>query len=107
MVDPGNRHCGRSGIRAVVDRAHGGRGNGAPAGEAFSLITGADLALRDLELSHLRTSSPVPTTTLTTRMSTMDADESLPWPDPQKIEEWWVTNSSRFQKGTRYFMGAP
>jgi uncharacterized protein (TIGR02270 family) len=37
----------------------------------------------------------------------MDADEGLPWPDPEKIEKWWAANESRFQKGTRYFMGKP
>jgi hypothetical protein len=31
----------------------------------------------------------------------------LPWPDIAKVERWWAANASRFQKGTRYFMGAP
>ena len=26
---------------------------------------------------------------------------------PEKGREWWAANGSRFQKGTRYFMGAP
>jgi uncharacterized protein (TIGR02270 family) len=37
----------------------------------------------------------------------MDPDDGLPWPDVQKVEKWWAANGSRFQKGQRYFMGAP
>jgi uncharacterized protein (TIGR02270 family) len=37
----------------------------------------------------------------------MDSDEDLPWPDIEKVEKWWTSNSSRFQEGTRYFMGNP
>jgi uncharacterized protein (TIGR02270 family) len=37
----------------------------------------------------------------------MDPDDGLPWPDIQKLQKWWAANGSRFQKGTRYFMGAP
>jgi uncharacterized protein (TIGR02270 family) len=37
----------------------------------------------------------------------MDADEGLMWPDQQKVEKWWAANGPRFQKGTRYFIGAP
>jgi uncharacterized protein (TIGR02270 family) len=37
----------------------------------------------------------------------MDPDDGLPWPDVDKVKKWWADNASRFQKGTRYFMGAP
>ena len=37
----------------------------------------------------------------------MDPDDSLPWPDPVKIQGWWDANNSRFTAGVRYFMGAP
>ncbi len=36
----------------------------------------------------------------------MDPDDSLPWPDVEKIQQWWAANASQFQSGTRYFMGA-
>jgi uncharacterized protein (TIGR02270 family) len=37
----------------------------------------------------------------------MDPDEGLMWPDQQKVEHWWAANSQRFEKGNRYFLGAP
>jgi uncharacterized protein (TIGR02270 family) len=37
----------------------------------------------------------------------MDPDDGLPWPDPEKIKNWWAKNSSRFTPGQRYFIGAP
>jgi len=37
----------------------------------------------------------------------MDPDDGLPWPDVDKIEQWWASHAARFQNGTRYFMGAP
>lgn len=30
-----------------------------------------------------------------------------PWPDAEKIQEWWEANKHRFQNGIRYFMGEP
>jgi hypothetical protein len=36
----------------------------------------------------------------------MDPDDSLPWPDVAKIQQWWAANGQRFQPGVRYFMGA-
>ena len=35
----------------------------------------------------------------------MDEDESLPWPDPEKIAAWWRAHGAKFASGTRYFMG--
>ena len=37
----------------------------------------------------------------------MDSDEGLPWPDMKKVEQWWAANETRFEKGQRYFIGAP
>ena len=38
----------------------------------------------------------------------MDEDDSLPWPDVEKITAWWwQANGQRFASGTRYFMGEP
>jgi uncharacterized protein (TIGR02270 family) len=37
----------------------------------------------------------------------MGPDDGLPWPDADRIKDWWAKNSSRFQLGTRYFMGQP
>jgi len=75
------------------------------AGEAFSLITGADLALLDLERKPPETLESVPNDDPNDSGVDMDSDDGLPWPDVKKIETWWTANSGRFQKGTRYFFG--
>jgi uncharacterized protein (TIGR02270 family) len=77
------------------------------AGEAFSLITGADLALLDLERKPPENFEPGPNDDPNDPNVDMDEDDGLPWPDPEKVEKWWAANEGRFQKGTRYFMGAP
>ncbi len=77
------------------------------AGEAFTLITGADLALLDLERKPPENFESGPNDDPDDPNVDMDPDEGLPWPDPDKIEKWWTANASKFQKGQRYFMGAP
>ncbi|WLH10165.1 TIGR02270 family protein [Pseudomonas hefeiensis] len=75
------------------------------AGEAFSLITGADLALLDLELQDLPDFDAGPNDNPEDPNVAMDPDENLPWPDPQAIERWWQANGGHFQAGTRYMLG--
>ncbi|SFA91484.1 conserved hypothetical protein [Pseudomonas sp. NFIX10] len=75
------------------------------AGEAFSLITGADLALLDLELQDLPDFDAGPNDNPEDPNVAMDPDENLPWPDPQAIERWWQANGGHFQEGTRYMLG--
>ncbi len=75
------------------------------AGEAFSLITGADLALLDLELQTLPEFDAGPNDNPEDPNVAMDPDENLPWPDPQAIESWWQANGGHFQVGTRYMLG--
>lgn len=77
------------------------------AGEAFSLITGLDLALLDLERKPPEDFESGPNDDPDDPNVDMDPDDGLPWPDPQKIETWWAANGNRFQAGTRHFMGAP
>jgi uncharacterized protein (TIGR02270 family) len=77
------------------------------AGESFSLITGADLARLDLERKPPENFESGPNDDPDDPNVEMDPDDGLPWPDVQKIEKWWAANSGRFQKGQRYFMGAP
>ena len=77
------------------------------AGESFSLITGADLALLDLERKPPANFESGPNDNPDDPNVAMDPDESLPWPDPDRVEKWWSANAARFQKGTRYFVGAP
>ncbi|MDB6442598.1 TIGR02270 family protein [Pseudomonas sp. 21TX0197] len=75
------------------------------AGEAFSLITGADLALLDLELKDLPDFDAGPNDNPQDPNVAMDPDENLPWPDPRSIERWWQTHGGQFQSGTRYMLG--
>jgi uncharacterized protein (TIGR02270 family) len=77
------------------------------AGEAFGLIAGADLWALHLERPRPQDMVPGPSDDPDDPDVSTDADDDLPWPDALLIEKWWTSNSSRFQKGTRYFMGAP
>jgi uncharacterized protein (TIGR02270 family) len=77
------------------------------AGEAFSLITGLDLAWLDLEVKPPENFESGPNDDPNDPNVDMDEDDGLPWPDAVKIQAWWHANSQRFQPGTRYFMGEP
>jgi uncharacterized protein (TIGR02270 family) len=75
------------------------------AGEAFSLITGTDIALVDLERKPPEDFESGPNDDPDDPNVDMDPDDGLPWPDPDKVKDWWAKNSGRFQPGRRYFMG--
>lgn len=77
------------------------------AGEAFSLITGADLALLDLELQDLPDFDAGPNDDPEDANVAMDPDENLPWPDPQLIAAWWQAHGGDFQAGVGYVLGLP
>lgn len=77
------------------------------AGEAFSLMSGVDLALCDLETKPPEQFAPGPTDNPDDDDVAMDEDDGLPWPDPAKLQAWWAVNQQNFQLGVRYFMGAP
>ncbi|MEK1908530.1 MAG: TIGR02270 family protein [Pseudomonas chlororaphis] len=75
------------------------------AGEAFSLMTGADLALLDLELQDLPDFDAGPNDDSEDANVVMDPDENLPWPDPRLIAAWWQTHAGDFQAGVGYVLG--
>lgn len=77
------------------------------AGEAFSLITGADITYLDLDRTAPEGLESGPNDDPADASVAPDPDENLPWPDPGLIETWWSARSHRFQAGTRYFMGEP
>lgn len=77
------------------------------AGEAFSMITGLDLAYRDLDRESPRDFESGPNDDPADENVALDADENLPWPDPAKIGDWWLANLGRFTQGTGYFLGRP
>jgi uncharacterized protein (TIGR02270 family) len=76
------------------------------AGESFTFITGADLALLDLECQPPEMGEFGPNDDPEDGNVDMDPDEGLPWPDRAKVQAWWQANLQRFPEGTRQFMGA-
>jgi uncharacterized protein (TIGR02270 family) len=77
------------------------------AGESFSLITGLDLAYLDLDRRPPEGVELGPSENPEGEDVGMDPDESLPWPEPEKVRAWWEANKQRFQPGVRCFMGEP
>jgi uncharacterized protein (TIGR02270 family) len=77
------------------------------AGEAFTLITGADLDALQLWRAQPEDFESGPNENPDDENVEIDPDEGLMWPDPEKVQRWWDANAARFQKGARYFMGAP
>jgi hypothetical protein len=77
------------------------------AGEAFSMITGADLALLDIERKPPEGVDFGPNDNPEDENVAMDEDDSLPWPDQAKVQAWWQANAARFAPGQRYFAGEP
>lgn len=67
------------------------------AGEAIATITGADL-----DYLGLKQDAP--------EGESEDAaveDKNLPWPDLQRLTEWWSAQSGRYGSGQRYLAGQP
>lgn len=77
------------------------------AGEAFTMITGVDIAIERLEGEKPKGFESGPTEDPEDENVEMDMDEHLPWPEPEAIAKWWGGNYGRFQKGTRYLVGQP
>lgn len=77
------------------------------AGEAFSLITGTDLAELDLELDVYPDYDEGPSDDPSDAKVAMDPDIDLPWPDPHRVEQWWQSQQQGLQPGTGYLMGRP
>lgn len=77
------------------------------AGEAFSMITGVDLAYQDLEGEWPEGFHAGPTENPEDEDVAMDADEDLPWPNPELVSRWWEENKARFAAGQRHLCGQP
>lgn len=76
-------------------------------GEAFSMITGVDLAFLDLERKPPEGVDFGPHDNPEDENVALDEDDSLPWPDQAKVQTWWQANAQRFLPGQRYFAGEP
>lgn len=77
------------------------------AGEAFSMITGADLAYDDLETDRPEGFESGPTENPQDEDVALDPDDDLPWPAPELITRWWQANAARFADPQRYLCGQP
>lgn len=77
------------------------------AGEAFSLITGVDLAYEDLETDQPADFQAGPNEDAADDNVDLDSDENLPWPNPQLIKDWWQKHQTNFPSGQRYLIGKP
>ncbi|WP_404361257.1 TIGR02270 family protein [Methylotuvimicrobium sp. KM1] len=77
------------------------------AGEAFSSITGVDIAYEDLDDEPPQDFEAGSTENPEDEDVAMDSDEDLPWPSPLKIVAWWDANKERFNQGVRYLSGMP
>ena len=75
------------------------------AGEAFSMITGVDLAYENLDTEPPDDFETGPTEDPTDDDVTLDPDEDLAWPNHSLVQSWWEANGDRFQTGSRYLCG--
>jgi uncharacterized protein (TIGR02270 family) len=77
------------------------------AGEAFSMITGVDLAYEDLDTDQPEDFEAGPTEDPADENVDLDPDEDLPWPDQELIDRWWHEHSREYQTGVHYLCGRP
>lgn len=77
------------------------------AGEAFSMITGVDLADENLETDEPEGFEGGPTEETEDENVDSDADENLPWPNAESVAKWWEQHKSDYKNGTRYLVGQP
>jgi uncharacterized protein (TIGR02270 family) len=81
--------------------------NARVAAEAFSMITGLDIANEDFDADSPDGFEAGPTEEPADENVALDPDEDLPWPDSARLQGWWATHKGRFQAGLRYLVGAP
>jgi uncharacterized protein (TIGR02270 family) len=71
------------------------------AGQAFSMITGADLKYLDLDRDPPE-NEPAEGED---EFEVLDEDRDLPFPDVDKVAGWWRSNRDRLEAGRRYLCG--
>lgn len=77
------------------------------AGEAFELITGADLARDKLDAPQPEGFESGPSDHPDEAEVALDPDVNLLWPNADASENWWNRHKSTFQAGRRHFLGRP
>lgn len=77
------------------------------AGEAFTMISGVDMAFADLDGERPAGFESGPTEDPEDEDVELDPDEDLAWPNPELVNAWWQKNKSGFRSGERCFLGQP
>jgi uncharacterized protein (TIGR02270 family) len=77
------------------------------AGEAFSMITGADLGALGLERNRPDDPPGTNDEDPDDDQVALDEDEGLPWPDRERVRRWWESHASTLPARGRCFAGAP
>lgn len=75
------------------------------AGEAFTMLTGVDLAYEDMESEWPEGFEAGPTEDPEDENVEMDADENLPWPNAELIQRWWEQHQGDYSRKQRYLLG--
>jgi uncharacterized protein (TIGR02270 family) len=77
------------------------------AGESFTNITGADFVEMELAGEEPEGFEAGPTENPEDEFVKLDADEDLPWPDVNKVAQWWADNKDKYSEHDRYLCGLP
>lgn len=77
------------------------------AGESFSMITGVNLKKEKLINEKPQEQKITSSTEEDGEEFVTDPDEDLPFPDCEKLNAWWQSNSAKFDKRVRYRNGQP
>jgi len=74
-------------------------------GEAFSLLTGINLTANNLSREDPVKLDAEPLDSADDDNVEMDPDQDLPWPDAEKIKQWWSQNQQNYYADKRYIGG--
>ncbi len=77
------------------------------AGEAFTMITGADIEHEELRGKRPEGFNAGPSDDPNDDNVALDDDLDLPWPNTELITQWWDRNKGDFPGGARYILGKP
>jgi uncharacterized protein (TIGR02270 family) len=77
------------------------------AGEAFAMMTGADLTYLDLDRRPPADVEAGPSDDPADPDVALGPDDKLPWPDAERIGKWWAAQRGPYAPGTRYLVGKP
>lgn len=77
------------------------------AGQAVTCITGIDLAYIDLDRDAPMDYEGGPNDRPEDENVAMDSDDDLPWPDTNRVAQWWESERRRFRSENQYLWGQP